>query len=63
MKKTYKKLESDLLLVETEGGFMGSSILLSPTVTVEPYQDGFADGQEGFITLDDGNKSFDVKFD
>lgn len=61
MKKTYNKLDSDLLLVEAEGGFMESSVLIETPVTVEAYKDGFSSlsGASEF----DGYKSFDVTFD
>ncbi|MCQ2134403.1 MAG: hypothetical protein MJY88_05490 [Bacteroidales bacterium] len=62
MKRTYVKLSSEILMVETESSFMGASVVIK-TVTVEPYKDGWV--REG-LTKDDGlldDGTFGVTFD
>lgn len=64
MKRTYSKLSSEIIVVETESAFMGASVRLETSVTTEDYRD-FDDwgttADTGYSSVVDG--AFNVTFD
>lgn len=69
MKRTYVKLSSEILMVETESSFMGASVRLQSSVTVEEYKSYGWEGatladpsaiKDGAVTTDG---AFNVTFD
>jgi len=69
MKRTYVKLSSEILMVETESSFMGASVRLQSSVTVEEYKPYGWEGatladpsaiKDGSLTTDG---AFNVTFD
>lgn len=64
MKRTYVKLSSEILMVETESSFMGASVRLETSVTVkdyEVYKDWGTTADTGYDSVVDD--AFNVTFD